>query len=744
VSSANQLNSVASATGSPRRFRRSAWLACALGFGASLLALLPSTLALEETLGLGALFRLRGAVQAPAAAVVVGISRDAAAAVGQTTELDTWPRAVHAKLVDALVAAGVRVIVFDLIFDEPREAEADAAFAVAMERAGNVLLLERTQSDVYELGDERTALIERHAPPLPAFEAAALGSAPFVLPTVPVRVGRFWTFGRLAADTPSLPAVAVQAYMLSHYDAFRELVERAAPGTAAGWPTSLSAALSARNLETTMSAIRRSFDQDPSLAAAVSDELGDLDAEALRVLLDLYAGPPSRYLNLYGPARAIATVAYDRALAGDAGIDLRGTVAFVGLSEPRQPEQLDDFYSVFSEASGINLSGVEIGATIFGNLLERRALTPLSRPAHLVLLLALGVLVAAAAALGRARLVLVVLGAGAALYAGLAYWLFAHEQFWLPLVVPLLLQWPVAAGVALWWSYRELGAQRERVRYALGHYVPQSLARRLAEQAVGVGAPSELLHGTCLVTDAEEYTTVAERLRPDELAALMNAYYAAIFRVVEAHGGEISDTAGDSMIAIWASVAPDAEARARAARAALAILAAVDVFNSERRAARLPTRVGLESGELLLGNIGAEQRYEYRAIGDIVNTAARVQGLNQLLGTRALMSATTLDGVANLRSRSVGTFLLRGKRLPVTVHEPLTAATALDERGLGDFAAALTSFREGRWEEARERFAALAVRFPADGPTRYYAALAAAYGRDPPRTWAGVVRVDSK
>jgi adenylate cyclase len=232
-------------------------------------------------------------------------------------------------------------------------------------------------------------------------------------------------------------------------------------------------------------------------------------------------------------------------------------------------------------------------------------------------------------------------------------------------------------------------------------------------------------------------------LPPTELAALVNDYYQAIFRVVQLHGGEISDTAGDSMVAAWASSRPDAGARLRAAQAALAILDAVDEFNRAHADSPLPTRVGLESGEMLLGNIGAEQRYEYRAVGDIVNTASRIQGLNPLLGTRVLVSAATLVDV-ELPARDVGTFLLRGKRLPVRVFEPTGAGCRLDEQGLAAFAAALAAFRRGDWQDAHDGFAALSRRFPGDGPSRYYEALSLTLGRNPPGTWAGVVQITTK
>ena len=719
-----------------------------MGFLASLL---PATLMLEEALGLGALFSVRGEVAPPADVVVIGISRGSAQALGQTIELDTWPRELHAQLVERLTAAGVTAVAFDLMFHEPRDGPGDALLAASIGRAGRVLLLEETgDSDALSLDGGSTAWLEQRTPPLASLKETALGSAPFILPKVPLRVGQAWTFDRVTDDTPSLPVLALQAHLLPYYEEFVRLLERARPGATRAWPQTRAAVEAQGNLELLMGVIRGTLQSDSALRAAAVAELAhrrpaDATDLALTVLLDLYAGSNSRYLNFYGPARAIQTVPYDRALIGSSEIALAGKMAFVGMSEPRQPRQQDHFYSVFSANTGINLSGVEVGATVVGNLLEQRTLQPLPLPLHVALVALFGV--AFGSVIGRlsmARAAGVALGV-AALYCMVAVWQFTSYEVWLPLVVPLLLQLPVALGVAIWWNYREVAVQRERVQTALGYYVPKSVARRLSDQALSVGSNRELLHGTCLVTDAEHYTSVSETLSPVDLAALMNDYYRAIFRVVQLHGGEISDTAGDSMIAVWASVEPDARVRLRAAQAAVAILDAVEEFNCAHRHAPLPTRIGLESGEMLLSNIGAEQRYEYRAIGDIVNTASRIQGLNRVLGTRVLLSATTIEGTTSFATRDLGTFLLRGKRLPVRVLEPLAASGGqFDDESLAAFAAATTSFRAGAWQEAHERFAVLAARFPTDGPSQYYERLAREWRQNPPSPWTGAVRLTTK
>jgi adenylate cyclase len=727
-------------------FGRAVLLGVALGLGGMAASLVPAVLELDENVGLGALFAIRGPVSPPHDVVIVSISADAAAAMGQTSELDEWPRRLHAKLIDRLVDAGAAAVVFDVWFEEPREPAQDEQLAAAIRRAGNVLLFERLETTTIQQGPAAGSQQEQRVLPLNELKAAALGSAPFVLPTVPIRVAQFWTFGRAASDWPSLPVAAVQAYLLPHYEAFLALLERAQPGVTKTWPATREAVVAARELEGLVVSIRNAFQRDPQLATTARALLArapQTDApRALQVLLDLYAGPSSRYLNYYGPARSIPSIPYDRAVDGNGALDVAGKMVFVGFSESRQPDQQDEFYSVFSQRTGISLGGVEVGATAFANLLERRSLTALPMSAHLLLILALGVLLGVALGPLATRQVLLGGAVFAAAYAGVAYWAFAVEGTWLPLVVPLLAQLPVAVIGGVWRNYRELALQRQRVHIALGYYVPPAVARRLAEQSTAFGASRQLLHGTCLFTDAEQYTAVSEAIGPDELATLMNDYYSVLFRIVEQHGGEISDTAGDSMVAVWAAAKPDPTMRAQALAAAIAMLDAVDAFNRERSGRQLPTRIGLESGELVLGNIGAEQRYEYRAIGDIVNTAARIQGLNRVLGTRVLVSEATLAGDSDPPLRDLGTFLLRGKRLPVRVYEPLAATGVVwGPVGLAEFERALAAFRSGRFAEAHDGFVALAGRQPNDGPTRYYATLAEQYRRAAPAQWSGAVQL---
>jgi adenylate cyclase len=650
------------------RRARAAICAAALGLAGVLLSVVPAVLRVDESFGLGLLFAVRGTVTPPAEVVVVSISRDSAAALGQPAALDRWPRSLHAELLDSLTAAGAEAVAFDVFFDEPRDD--DAQLAAALARAGNVVLGEEIVQDS-EGGASAVGLLESRVLPVDVLGNAALASAPFALPVIPFAVGQFWTFGP-SGDLPSLPAVALQAYLLRDYDEFGALLTNVRPTTRL--PASRAALLGGHDLSAAMSRLRGAFRSDTSLAtdlsAALQHRPADAATPALAALLGLYAGADGRYLNYYGPARAIRTIPFDLAVRPHANPDLAGKMVFVGGSEPRQSEQRDDFHSVFSEQTGANLSGVEIGATAFANLLEQRSIVPLAMWASLLLVAlsgaALGVFVVGASTARAFALA----AAAAVLYAAWVQWQFAAHGVWWPLFVPLLLQLPVAIVLAMLLNYAEVLRQRELVQVALGHYVPQDVVRRLSEQSARTWPERRLLHGACLCTDVESYMTIAESLGAHALAELMDDYFNVLARVVKAHGGFVVDAAGDALLAVWAAAPPYADSRLAACRAALGIIAAVEQFNA-RRTPGLPTRVGVESGELLLGNLGPEQRVGYRAIGDIVNTASRLESLNKVLGTRVLVSTATLAGTSELAARDLGTFLLRGKSTPLGVHELL-------------------------------------------------------------------------
>jgi adenylate cyclase len=200
------------------------------------------------------------------------------------------------------------------------------------------------------------------------------------------------------------------------------------------------------------------------------------------------------------------------------------------------------------------------------------------------------------------------------------------------------------------------------------------------------------------------------------------------------------------MLALWTSHTPEQDMRHKALEAARQIDESLN-RSSQDDSPRIPaTRLGLHSGEIMLGSIGAIDHYEYRAVGDIVNSASRIQELNKMLGTRVLLSEQVLDGIDGFTTREVGTFLLRGKTRPLVIHE-LIGRRDVDAEDITQrfslFAEALMAFRQADWKSAIERFTQLVETRGDDGVSRFYLELSRRYRQTPPGDdWHGVVQLD--
>lgn len=178
--------------------------------------------------------------------------------------------------------------------------------------------------------------------------------------------------------------------------------------------------------------------------------------------------------------------------------------------------------------------------------------------------------------------------------------------------------------------------------------------------------------GACVITDAERYTSVAERIDAAATVDFINRYLEVLFKPVFENGGLISDVKGDGMLAIWTEPSPTAELRARVCRACLQIAADSAAF-FRSAGFGLATRIGAYYGPMALASVGTPAHHEYRAVGDTVNTASRLEELNKDLGTGILVSASLAQGLEGFLFRDLGEVTLRGKSNRVRVLELLAA-----------------------------------------------------------------------
>jgi adenylate cyclase len=730
-----------------------------------LICVSPLRKALEESLGLELLFTLRGARPAPGDVVVVAIDNPTIKRLHLPTKTHKWPRSLHARLVDRLSREEPAVIVFDILFTEHGQQELDVRFAQALRDNGKVILAEylRRESvpDAVADGSRNGILsLERVIPPIPLLEQASLGTAPFPLPKIPIRLNTFWIFKREAGDLPTLPATAFKAFASPVYPQFVKLAQMSGFDGRGLIPPQWRTVVEQRKLRETMGAFQAFFHLNQNVAAEMLANINERDAGAtddnekrfLRALVNMYRRPHFRYLNFYGPPGAITTIPYHRVLEtpshhGSSASPLpalKGKAIFIGAASRVPQGQRDGFYTVYSRPDGLDLSGVEIAATAFANILEDKPVRPLPLSSGLFLIAVWGGTTGFVCGRFSNQLAFALI-----IGLSLAYFVFAYHRFataghWLPIVIPLLVQVPTAFVGSLICNYSQASRERRNIKSAFEFYLPDDIVEQLAQGIESI-RHQRLVYGTCLFTDAQNYTQIAEKMTPTELSRLVNRYLHVLFEPVRRSGGVISDVKGDSILAIWPAKGPETAASMRACQAALEMRLAVDRFNqSEGQYGReLPTRMGIHAGYLSMGNVGAVDHYEYRPVGAAVNTAARLEALNKRLGTTILISEAVLEQVSDFVFRPLGHFMLAGKSESVAVYELIGHKNEVDAHKrllLETFAQALEAFQRGAFDAAFEIFQRLLSDGMTDGPASFYCGLCRRFAKQSPHgDWNGTI-----
>jgi adenylate cyclase len=724
-------------------------------------------LAIEEDVGLGLLFKLRGAVKGPSDAVVISIDRESSEHLDLPDNPDKWHRSIHARLTETLMREGAEVIAFDVHFIESKSPEHDTFFAEMMGKAGNVVLGEAVKLKEVPLPGAGDSYASSHnivkiVQPVDLFVRSAAATAPFTLPRIPFKVNKYWTFEANAGDAPTMPVTVLQLFSMEVYDEFIRLLETVSPQLAGTFPRDIEEIVSTIGVKNFMKKIRELFQSDPNISEGVLEELKRRDPfsgegkkqKLLESIIKTYSGAGHRYINYYGPPGTVTTIPYYKALklnngrAGDVEIDLKGKAVFVGLSEVLLAERKDSFYTVFSQANGTFIGGVEIMATAFANLLNDVPVKPLSLPLHIILLIFWGIMMGVLCRMAPVGISVIAVVALCALYVFAAVYQFKTFNSWYPVVIPLFFQAPLAFFGAVVWNYVDVKKERQNIMKAFEHYLPKDVVNQLSKDIAYIKTGSKVVYGVCLFTDAEEYSSLSETLDPRELGGLMNRYYETLFKPVKQHDGCVSGVIGDAMLALWVSANPEAIHKNNACLAAVDINKQLHMSDSSSQTDNLKTRIGLHCGKILLGHIGALDHYEYTPMGDIVNTASRIEGLNKYLGTRVLVSEETIHQSSNCLRRELGRFRLKGKVQPIAVYELLCRLDESDERqrnGCAVFAEALASFRRKDWDAAIRKFNETNEIFGTDGPSSFYLELCRQYRESPPgEPWDGVIRMDKK
>lgn len=266
-----------------------------------------------------------------------------------------------------------------------------------------------------------------------------------------------------------------------------------------------------------------------------------------------------------------------------------------------------------------------------------------------------------------------------------------------------------------------LGEARVSLR-SFQKYVPADVVRTLMESGTEARLGGHSAQLTLLFSDIVDFTHVAESTDPQRLVEQLGEYLAVVSNAIHDHGGIVDKYIGDGVMAFWGAPRPDPEQARRAASAALEIQQRLKTLNAAWKAAgkpEFPTRIGLNTGDVIVGNIGSEDRLNYTAVGDPVNLASRLESLNRFYGTRILISdATRMAAGDVLLTRPVARVAVKGAQRGVVVHELLGLSADADAgcQRLAELTeAAFDAADAGRAQDAERRYEELLGVHPGDG-----------------------------
>jgi adenylate cyclase len=589
-----------------------------------------------------------------------------------------WPRLVHASLVDYLARGPARAVVYDVIFSERDRKtfkvgdqewtgeESDKAFAEAVAKAGNVVAVadvaaETSGADAggpppLESAFHPGATFEERAsasPPYPELARAsrALGHNLLILDDDgPVR--RFTPFVRVGGrDLPSL-AVAAAALVSGGRPAdVRVEGDRLRIGRRVS-PLPLLRPETLPSFYGERKTARRALVRYPG---GVFDTARHADTFKEYSFRDLFLSEEQ-------------IQAGEKPIVDPAGF--RDAIVVVGTTAPG----LSDVFTVPFPG---RMPGMQVHASVIDSLLSSRFIVPAPRALDLALLVGLAVLAGAAVMVlgvwrGLAAVAVLIAAVG-----GTAFALFARGT-WLHLVEPLL-GVVLAAFSTVSYQYFVEDREKRKVKRLFARYVSKDVCEQLMEDPSRARLGGSRRTMTVLFSDIRGFTTFSEQGQPEAIVAQLNEYFDRMVYVVFAHRGTLDKFVGDAVMALFGAPLDDADHAGHAVAAGLAMLDELATLNERWAREGRPTLdigIGINTGEMVAGNIGSESIMSYTVIGDAVNLASRLESLNKQYGTHLIVSETTLAALeGRYDSRSLGEVVVKGKTQPVAVHEVTSHAS---------------------------------------------------------------------
>ncbi|MEW6595086.1 MAG: adenylate/guanylate cyclase domain-containing protein [Thermodesulfobacteriota bacterium] len=329
------------------------------------------------------------------------------------------------------------------------------------------------------------------------------------------------------------------------------------------------------------------------------------------------------------------------------------------------------------------------------------------------------------------------------------YFLFFRENELVGVVYPLATVILVFMIVTLF-NYFYEGRERRFISRAFGHYVSPRIVEEISKNPEKLTLKGEQKVLTVLFSDIRGFTSISERMSPEELGLFMNEYLTAMSNIIMRHKGTVDKYIGDAVMAIWGAPLTDEEHAANCVRAAFAMMERLREMRPQWEARGLPmvdVGIGINSGLMSVGNFGSEQRFDYTVMGDNVNLASRLEGSNKTYGTHIVVSEYTREILGeNFFCRFIDMVRVKGKALPVKIYEPVCegAPDPQLKKEIEEFEEAMVYYRIQRFDDAERILAGLETAKPAKINELYLERIAHFRENPPPADWDGAFTFTTK
>lgn len=717
----------------------------------------------------GLFFRVRGARPAHPDVVVVAIDEKSV----QTWGLWPWPRQHMAEAFDRLAEAGVAAVGMDATFTDARLDEvAEASDTLGrLERLPSTPELEAWKTELRERlarsGDDALeASLRRLGPKLVQgvitidavsakdFEQPALAHfnalmAPHVVRSIQsgqgvtrelkIEKANLWTFVGLQAP---LARFVDTGNRFGHFTAILDLdgtIRRSASFVRLDALAGLFPSVALQTAAVALGGeLRPVIDADGAVIAA--DIVG---AQARRVPIDGLA--PFTVIDYPGSATAFTTYSIADVVSGAIGpSELKGKTVLIGVTVVGSSG--DQRVTPFKELE----PGIYQHAAMVSNVLADRFLTRPGWAPFLEMALVLVLAVLLGVAVPRVRFFWKgVLIAGVVSAWVIGAFLAFRGGVLLGVAAPVTGLLSISF-VLVFLGYVSVDREKLKLRSTFSRYLDEEVMALALEnpERLNKGEKREM---TVLFSDIRGFTTLSERMSPEVLARFINAYLSPMTAIVFDEQGTLDKYIGDALMAFWNAPLDQPDHAVRACRAALKMLEKLDAMKAAWRAEGYPELeigIGINTGTMVVGNMGSDVRVDYTVLGDAVNLGSRLESTNKEYDTRVIISESTYQLVkGEMCCRRLSSVRVKGKRLPVNIYElrGVGPPPPADAPIIARFEEAHALYVRQRFAEASQAFKEVLDAWPTDLATRRYLAQIDVYlVTPPPSDWDGVASITTK